>query len=96
MKKKCKFRRYCLSAKDLRQRYDEDIEEAMEDGFQGPVAKALHAFEFLQALVIVVLMMATLTLLSLIPMAMSGITPALAGSGRTPSEAGTSAGMPQR
>jgi hypothetical protein len=63
MKKKFKCRQYCLSAKDLRQRYDEDIEEAMEDGFQGPVAKALHAFEYLQALVIVVLMMATLTLL---------------------------------
>jgi hypothetical protein len=49
--------------KGLRQRYDEDIEEAMEDGFQGPVAKALHAFEFLQALVTVVLMIATLILL---------------------------------
>ena len=43
--KACQCRRYCLSVKGLRQRYDEDIEEAMEDGFQGPVAKALHAFD---------------------------------------------------
>ena len=61
MREKIKCR-YCITVGDIRRRYDEDIEDAMEDGFQGPVAKALHAFEMLQALVVALLMVATLAL----------------------------------